>query len=166
MTESELKARTKRFALEVIQFVDTLPRERVCDHIGRQLLRSGTSVGANYRSACRAKSGADMAAKLTICEEEADESGYWLELLVESQRSQPEQISELLSESDQMVAILVASRKTIKASISKGLLKESRATYGDHSSGKESIYDLDLGDAPAQHGGDFRKSKIENQKSQ
>ncbi len=81
-----LKARTKKFALQIIEFVDELPRNRVCDHVGRQLLRCGTSVAANYRAACRGKSSADFVAKLGIVEEEADECCFWLELLMESHR--------------------------------------------------------------------------------
>ncbi len=81
MDEREFKKRTKRFALDAILLVDSLPKGRSADVIGRQLLRSATSIGANYRAACRAKSKADLIAKLAIVEEEADESLYWMELL-------------------------------------------------------------------------------------
>src|SRR5688572_13768201 len=84
MTETEFKQRTKRFALQVIDFCEELPRNRTCDVLGKQLLRSGTSVGANYRAACRGRSVAEVLAKLGNVEEEADESMYWLELLEES----------------------------------------------------------------------------------
>ena len=84
MDEQEFKKRTKRIALDAIRLVNSLPRGRSADVIGRQLLRSATSIGANYRAACRAKSKADLIAKLVIVEEEADESLYWMELLVES----------------------------------------------------------------------------------
>lgn len=84
MTTEELKQRTKQFALRNIKLVQSLPSEDVARTIGRQLLRSGTSVGANYRAACRARSDAEFRAKLGIVEEEADESAYWMELLVES----------------------------------------------------------------------------------
>ena len=80
MTKDELKRRTRRFALEVIWLVDSLPRTRTTEIVGRQLLRSGTSVGANYRAACRARSPADFISKMGIVEEEADESIYWMEL--------------------------------------------------------------------------------------
>ena len=82
--EQAFKNRTKQFALGVVKFVESLPRARVADVLGRQLLRSGTSVGANYRAACRGRSTSDVVAKLGIVEEEADESVYWMELLVES----------------------------------------------------------------------------------
>jgi four helix bundle protein len=78
--DSDLKQRTKSFALRIIKVVDALPKTRSANVIGNQLLRSGTSVGANYRAACRARSPAEFVAKLGIVEEEADESGYWLEL--------------------------------------------------------------------------------------
>src|SRR6476646_6173433 len=81
MTESELKHRTKAFALAVLDFVEALPKSTVFDTLANQLIRSSSSVGANYRAACRAKSVNDMLAKLAICEEEADETGFWLELI-------------------------------------------------------------------------------------
>src|SRR6201993_87708 len=84
MDESLFKKRTKHLALRVINVVDVLPRNRAADVLGRQLIRSGTSIGANYRAACRGKSTADVIAKLRIVEEEADESAYWMELLIES----------------------------------------------------------------------------------
>jgi four helix bundle protein len=82
--EKTFRLRTKNFALEVFKLIDTLPRSRAGDVIAAQLLRSSTSVGANYRAACRAKSAADMIHKLRIVEEESDESIYWLELLTEA----------------------------------------------------------------------------------
>jgi four helix bundle protein len=80
----ELKGRTKAFALRSIRLIEALPKTRTADVIGRQLLRAATSVGANYRAACRARSPAEFAYKIGVVEEEADESAYWLELLVES----------------------------------------------------------------------------------
>jgi four helix bundle protein len=85
MDEKEFKNRTKKFALRVIKLVSSLPKGLVADVIGRQLLRSGTSVGANYRAACRGRSTADVVNKLGVVEEEADESLFWMELLVEAQ---------------------------------------------------------------------------------
>jgi four helix bundle protein len=82
MNQEEMKQRTKLFALGIIQLVESLPKERTTEVLGRQLLRSGTSVGSNYRSACRAKSIADFISKMGIVEEEADESLYWMELLI------------------------------------------------------------------------------------
>ena len=84
MDEQTFKTRTKKFALRVIRLTEALPNTRTADVIGKQLVRSGTSVGANYRAACRAQSVGDMIAKLKNVEEEADESLYWMELLVEA----------------------------------------------------------------------------------
>jgi four helix bundle protein len=114
MTQQEMKARTKRFALRVIKLVDSLPDARSSGVIGKQLLRSGTSVGANYRSACRAKSTADFVFKLSIVEEEADESVYWMELLVESSLVKAASLAALIDEANQLVAIVVSSSKTLK----------------------------------------------------
>jgi len=84
MGEYDLKKRTRAFALRIIKLIESLPSGKSADVIGKQLLRCGTSVGANYRASCRAKSQADFIAKMGIVEEEADESIYWMELLVES----------------------------------------------------------------------------------
>jgi four helix bundle protein len=111
----DLKKRTKAFALRVIKLADTLPRERSADIIGRQLLRCATSVGANYRSACRAKSTADFIAKMTIVEEEADESLYWMELLAESNWVPQGKLTDLMKEADEIVSIIVASVKTARS---------------------------------------------------
>jgi four helix bundle protein len=113
MDEQEFKKRTKRVALDAIQLVDSLPRGRSADVIGRQLLRSATSIGANYRAACRAKSKADLIAKLSIVEEEADESLYWMELLLEAGLASQGQLAELMQQTDQIVAMIVASIKTL-----------------------------------------------------
>ena len=94
--------------------VDRLPRTRSCDVIGRQLLRSATSVGANYRAACRARSSAEFVAKLGIVEEEGDESVYWLELLVETRAVRPELMTDLLAEANEIVAMIVASIRTVR----------------------------------------------------
>lgn len=114
MTPQELQARTKSFALRVIKVVDALPRSTAGWVVGRQLLRSATSVGANYRAACRAQSHAEFAAKLSIVVEEADETLYWLELLQESSLIEPGRLIELLKEAHELVAITVAARKTAK----------------------------------------------------
>ena len=84
MNSSDMKRKTMQFGLDIIKLVESLPRGRTADVVGKQLLRSGVSVGANYRSACRARSTADFISKMGIVEEEADESMYWMELLVES----------------------------------------------------------------------------------
>jgi four helix bundle protein len=114
MTQEEMKARTKKFALRIIKLVNSLPKTPAANTIGKQLLRSGTSVGANYRSACRAKSTADFISKLSVVEEEADESIYWMELLTESNIVRRELLSNLINEADQIVAIIVKSIKTAK----------------------------------------------------
>ncbi len=114
MTEAEMKARTKKFALDCLTVVDTLPRNRACEVYGKQLIRSSSSVGANYRAVCRAKSDADMCSKLSIVEEEADEAGYWLELLIASGNLNASSAAHLLDEADQLTAIVVAARKTIR----------------------------------------------------
>jgi four helix bundle protein len=115
MTEAEFKQRTKQLALDIIRFVDDLPRSRSADVLTGQLLRSATSVAANYRSACRAKSVADMIAKLSIVEEEADESGLWMELLVESGKTKANQLSAQCREAEEILAMTVASIKTLRA---------------------------------------------------
>jgi four helix bundle protein len=116
MDEREFKDRTKMLALRVIRLVEALPRSRTSDVIGRQLLRSATSVGANYRAACRARSNADMIAKLGIVEEEADETLYWLELLIEAGLMSGPRLVELIQETDEVVAMTVASIKTLRRS--------------------------------------------------
>ena len=112
MDSEELRRRTRALALRVIRLVESLPRGRTADVIGRQLLRSGTSVGANYRAACRAKSTRDFAAKMGVVEEEADEVLYWLELLLDSQLVKGERLTSLMAEADELLAIVVASIKT------------------------------------------------------
>src|ERR1700747_336928 len=96
--KKELEARTKRFALSVIQFVGKLPRSKASDVIGDQLLKSGTAIGANYREANRAQSHDDFVHKVAICEKEAAETEYWLELAVEANLTRPGSIEELLQE--------------------------------------------------------------------
>jgi four helix bundle protein len=115
MDEQTFKSRTKKFALEVVRLVESLPRNRTDDVLGRQLLRSGTSVGANYRAACRGESTSDVIAKLSIVEEEADESIYWLELLVEGGIVAPERAGGIRKEANELLAMTVASIKTMRA---------------------------------------------------
>ena len=114
MTTDELKTRTKSFALRIIKLVEALPPTRAADAIGKQLAKSGTSVGANYRAACRAKSNADFIAKIGIVEEEADESAFWLEVIVESGLMKEELVKDLLDEADQIVGIMVSSINTAR----------------------------------------------------
>ena len=112
MTEYEMKQRTKAFALRVIKLVNSLSKELVARRLGDQLLRSGRSVAANYRAACRARSRADFVSKLGIVEEEADESALRMELLTESGLIRLPRVAKLLDEANQLTAIIVASRKT------------------------------------------------------
>jgi four helix bundle protein len=114
MTAEQLKERSKKLALRTIKLVDALPRSVAAQVLGRQLLRSATSVGANYRAACRAQSRADFAAKLSIALEEADETAYWLELLGESGLMKPERLEEIAKEANELLAIMAASRKTVR----------------------------------------------------
>lgn len=114
MTEQEFKGRTKQFAVDIIKVISNLPKSRETDVMGRQLLRSATSVGANYRAACRAKSKRDMIAKLSIVEEEADESLYWMELLIASGLCTKNKFTTLLQEGNEIVAMTVASIKTLR----------------------------------------------------
>ena len=114
MDEQELKTRTKQFGLRVMKLVGALPNDTVGRAIGNQLVRSGTSVGANYRAACRGRSKAEFIAKLGIVIEEADESGYWLELIIDGELLATHLVEPLLKESDELTAIMVASRNTAR----------------------------------------------------
>ncbi len=116
MNQEEMKKRTKLFALGIIQLVESLPKERTAEVLGRQLLRSGTSVGSNYRSACRAKSIADFISKMGIVEEEADESLYWMELLIEAGIEVSMKMEALMKEAEELLSITVASIKTARKS--------------------------------------------------
>jgi four helix bundle protein len=115
MNPEALKKRTRDFGLRVIRFVDSLPKSRISDVVGRQLLRCGTSVGANYRAACRARSRADFIAKMKIVEEECDEALYWIELLVESNQVRPPLVQGLSSEGEAILSVVVASIKTARS---------------------------------------------------
>lgn len=109
-----LQERTKALALRVIHLVNSLPTNETGRVIGKQLLRSGTSVGANYRAALRAKSRADMLNKLKIVEEEADETAYWLELLIDACIIPEQKLRPLLTEVNEIVSMTVASIKTMR----------------------------------------------------
>ena len=114
MDSSQLKDRTKKFALRIITLVESLPENKTTRVIGNQILRSGTSVGANYRAAYRAKSTPDFINKLKIVEEEADETLYWLELLVEAKIVKEDRLLELMKENDELIAIFVSTIKSTK----------------------------------------------------
>jgi len=117
MNEEIFKARTKQLALKIIELIESLPRNRAAVVIGRQLLRSGTSIGANYRAACRGKSKADVISKLAIVEEEADETIYWMELLIESKIVYTSRVDALIKETNEILAMVVASIKTLRRTI-------------------------------------------------
>src|SRR5687767_1209438 len=102
MKHENLQLRTKRFALEVVKFWEQLPKDETCRVLGRQLLRAGTSVGANYRSACRSKSKADFISKMGTVLEEADESAYWIELLVSAGKREVSEAAALLHEANEL----------------------------------------------------------------
>ena len=112
MDKRELQDRTKQFALRVLKLIDVLPRTAAGRAISSQLVGAATSVGANYRSACRARSRAEFAAKLGIALEEADESLYWLELVRDGKLVPEDKLSLLLEEADELTAILASGRKS------------------------------------------------------
>jgi four helix bundle protein len=114
MTPQQMKDRTKGFALRIIRLVEALPSSRTADVIGKQLLRSGTSVGANYRAACRAKTTRDFIYKLGVVEEEADETDYWLDILGESGLVKRSRLTDLVQECNEITAIVVAATKTAR----------------------------------------------------
>lgn len=109
----DLRERTRRFAVRIVRLCRSLPRTMETKIIASQLLRCGTSVGANYRAVCRARSRAEFAAKLGIVVEEADEVIFWLELLIDTGIITRNQSEELLAEANELVAIFVTSRQTV-----------------------------------------------------
>jgi len=110
----DLKDRTRAFALAIIGLVEALPRGRSADVIGNQLLRAGTSVGANYRAACRARSRKEFVARMGIVEEEADEAQFWLDLVTERRLGEAALVGSLREEARQLVAIAVSSIRTAR----------------------------------------------------
>ena len=112
MNKGELKKRTKQYALRIIKLVNALPNNTVGWAIAKQLSRCGTSVGANYRAACRARSTKEFIAKLGIVIEEADESAFWLELIIENKMLKEKLVRPLLDETDEIISIMVSSSKT------------------------------------------------------
>ena len=114
MDEQALKERTKRFGLRIMKLVDALPKTTSGRAIGNQLVRSGTSVGANYRAACRGRSKAEFIAKIGVVAEEADESAFWLELLMDADILKTDLVSPLHQEAEELTAIFTASGRTAK----------------------------------------------------
>ena len=114
MNKAELEQRTKEFSLRLIRFLQSLPKNYLGEALGRQLLKSGTSIGANYREANRAESKADFIHKLAIVEKEASESLYWLELLLEAGIGANQEAIRLMQEAKELLAIFSAARRTSK----------------------------------------------------
>ena len=119
MDEETFKHRTKSLALRVIRLSEFIPQSHAGQVISKQIVRSATSVGANYRAACRSRSAAEKFAKLKIVEEEADETLYWLDLLIEANLMGETKLSELIDETNQIIAMTVASLKTLSLRIEK-----------------------------------------------
>lgn len=124
MTPDEMKSRTKQLSLRVMRLVRALEKTVVGNVIGKQVLRSGTSVGANYRAACRARSDREFLAKLSIVIEEADETAYWLELIMDDEMIPEKQVKPLHNECEEIIAMMVSSRKTAQARTKNGKQKK------------------------------------------
>jgi four helix bundle protein len=114
MTADILKLRTKKFAVEIVKYYRNLPKTEDAKIIGKQLLRSATSVAANYRAVCRARSDAEFFAKLSIVVEEADETLLWLEIIIESELFKDDKTKQLYQEALEILSVMAASRKTMK----------------------------------------------------
>jgi len=137
MEPEDLKERTKQLALRVLKLVTALPKTLAGKTIGGQLIRSGTSVGANYRAACRARSKLEFIAKIGIVEEEADESAFWMELIIETGLLKPQLVESLLTEANELAKIMTSSRKSASESVKTKLNgksaignRKSAMTYG------------------------------------
>ena len=128
MTKEELKKRTKQFALMIIKLVEDLPNTKAGRTIGNQIIRSGTSVAANYRAACRARSNADFISKITIVEEECDETLFWLELMAEATLIKKEKLQDMLKEADELTAIFTASGKTARQNNPKSIIRNPKSS--------------------------------------
>ena len=114
MTADKLKLRSKNFAVEIVKYYRNLPKTEEAKIIGKQLLRSATSIAANYRAVCRARSDAEFFAKLSIVVEEADETLLWLEIIIESELIKDDKTKQLYQEALEILSIMAASRKTMK----------------------------------------------------
>ena len=119
MTTNEMKVRTKRFSLMVIDLAEKLPNTNVIRSIASQIVRSGTSVGANYRAVCRARSDKEFISKMNIVLEEADETLFWLEIIKEKMWIAKEELETLLKEANELTAIFVSSLKTVNKRINQ-----------------------------------------------
>jgi four helix bundle protein len=125
MTSDELKKRTKQFSLRVLKLIAALPKTVAGRAVGGQLVRSGTSVGANYRAACRGRSKAEFIAKMGTCEEEADESAYWMEVIIEGELLKSKQVESLLHEAEELTRIFAQSRISATRSLARSRLQKS-----------------------------------------
>ena len=123
MDKEQLKTRTKQFALRIIKLAQSLPNTIESQIIGKQIISAGTSVGANYRSACRGRSRAEFLSKLGIVEEEADESAFWLELIIEAKLLDTKMVNPLLQEANEIVAIMVSAKKTTRQNLMKSKIE-------------------------------------------
>ncbi|MBL7887962.1 MAG: four helix bundle protein [Bacteroidia bacterium] len=116
MTKEQLKQRTKNFAIQIFKFVDSLPKSKGVDVITYQILKSSSSVAANYRAVCKGKSGADFLNKLKVVDEEADETMFWLEFIKELEiKCDIQELDKLIKEANELVSIFSASIKTMKS---------------------------------------------------
>jgi len=115
MSTEDLRKRTRAFALRIIRLCESLPRGRTANTVANQLVRCGTSVGANYRAACRARSPAEFIAKMGVVEEECDECLYWMELLIEAGIMEQKALADLMKEADELLSIVIASIKTARS---------------------------------------------------
>ncbi len=127
MNPEEFKKRTKAYGLRIIRLYEALPEKGAAPILGRQLLRAGTSVGANYRAACRAKSRADFVSKMGNVEEECDESLYWIELLIDSSLIKPRRVADLMQEGAELLAMTVASINTGRGNRSQSAIRNPQS---------------------------------------
>ena len=119
MTEKELKVRTRKFAIDILNFIDKLPNRRSANVIANQLGRCGSSIAANYRAACRGRSHAEFIAKIGVVEEEADESTFWLDIIPDTKNATTGEVEPLLKEARELTAIFTAASKMAKQNKNK-----------------------------------------------
>lgn len=133
MNADDLKKRTKQFALRILKLVAALPNTVQGRAIGGQLVRSGTSVGSNYRAACRGRSKAEFVAKLGVAEEEADESAYWMELIIEGDLLKRPLVESLLIEANELAKIMASSRISASKTLAQGRATSKQSKIGNGS---------------------------------
>ena len=132
MNSEDHKRRTKQFALRILRLVAALPNTVQGRAIGGQLVRSGTAVGSNYRATCRSRSKAEFVARIGVVEEEADESAFWMELIIEDELLKPQQVEPLLSEANELAKIMASSRISASATIARN--RNSQLPIGNRKS--------------------------------